>query len=98
MVPNLELANPNHIFYNKKIVFTGTLKNYSDRNKAGEIVQKYGGDINTSISKKTDIVIMGEGAGPKKIETINMLKEQGIDIRIIFEEEFISIIENSKFC
>lgn len=55
-------------------------------------LQSLGADINTSISKKTNIVVIGDGAGPSKLRKIEELRESGCDIRIIYEPELIDIL------
>ncbi|PSR56077.1 hypothetical protein AHMF7605_22525 [Adhaeribacter arboris] len=89
--PNLEAADKEHVFYNKKIVFTGDLKTIT-RHEAAAKVQALGGDINTAISKKTNIVIMGEKAGPSKLEKIFTYNSEGCNIQIIEEEEFLTYL------
>jgi DNA polymerase-3 subunit epsilon len=89
--PNLEAKDKEHIFYSKKIVFTGDLK-AMERNEAAKKVQALGGDVNTSISKKTDYVIVGNNPGPVKMEKIKSLQEEGYPIKIIYEDEFNQLI------
>lgn len=89
--PNLELANKEHLFYNKKIVFTGDLKAIT-RQVAAAKVQELGGDINTAVSKKTNIVIMGEKAGPSKLAKIFEYNSQGCEIKIMEEDEFLAYL------
>ncbi|MBK6625976.1 MAG: 3'-5' exoribonuclease [Flavobacteriales bacterium] len=89
--PQLEGADPNHLFYGRRLVFTGDLR-AMQRSEAAELVRALGADINTSISKKTQIVVIGDGAGPSKLRKIKELQDQGIDIRIIYEEEFLQIL------
>ena len=50
--------------------------------------------MNTTISGKTDIVIVGEGAGPSKLRKIQELKDKGKDIRMIYEKELCEIMNN----
>lgn len=89
--PNLETANPDSPFYNKKVVFTGDMQAIS-RHDAAVKIQALGADINTSITKKTEIVIVGDGAGPSKMKKIEELNSAGCKIRLIYEKEFLSII------
>jgi len=89
--PNLDNANPDNPFYNKKVVFTGDMQKISRQDAANKI-QNLGADINTSISKKTEIVVVGDGAGPSKIKKIEELNSQGCKIRLIYEDEFLSLI------
>lgn len=89
--PDLENADKCSPFYNKKVVFTGILANFS-REEAASIVKKHGADIDTSISKRTNIVIMGESAGPSKVRKIEKYNSEGCNIRVIGEEEFCEIV------
>lgn len=91
--PNLNNKDTSNLFYNKRVVFTGDLQSIS-RQDAAIKIQNLGADINTSISKKTEIVIVGNGAGPSKMKKIEELQSQGISIKIIYEAEFISLIAN----
>ena len=50
--------------------------------------------MNTTISGKTDIVIVGEGAGPSKLRKIQELKDKGKDIRMIYEKELCEIMND----
>ncbi|MBK9074270.1 MAG: 3'-5' exoribonuclease [Flavobacteriales bacterium] len=89
--PQFEGADPNHPFYGRRLVFTGDIR-AMQRSVAAEMVRALGADINTSISKKTQIVVIGDGAGPSKLRKIEELQDQGVDIRIIYEEEFLQIL------
>jgi len=88
--PDLENANPDNPFYKKKVVFTGILSTIS-RNEAAGIVKKMGADINTTISKKTDFVITGQDPGPSKMNKIIKHNNEGSEINIIYEKEFIKM-------
>lgn len=50
-------------------VFTGVLDTLG-REEGQELVKRYGGKVTTAPSGKTNYVILGTDAGPKKIETI----------------------------
>ena len=54
-------------------VFTGLLDALS-RDDGIEVVKKYGGKVTTAPSSKTDFVVLGNDAGPKKLETIAKLR------------------------
>lgn len=88
-----EIANKETSFYKKKVVFTGTLDKFPYRERTAELLRKYGADINSSISSKTDIVIMGHGAGPSKVKKIEDLKAKGVDIKVLNEDEFTKILK-----
>ncbi|MCH3994144.1 MAG: 3'-5' exoribonuclease [Prevotella sp.] len=87
-----DVENKDTPFFEKKVVLTGNLINFPNREEISEKLKSYGADINTSISKKTNIVIVGEKAGPSKMKKIKELKDQGYEIRIIEESELISIM------
>lgn len=82
----------NHFFYSKKIVITGEFARFpKQRNKLAQILFDCGADINTSISKNTDLVLVGTGAGPKKMEKISSL-----NIAVMNEEKLVELIKD--FC
>lgn len=89
--PNLEQADCNSPFYGKKVVFTGVL-NSIERKEAADLVKKLGADIDTSISKRTNFVITGSAPGSSKMNKIEQFNKQGCEIRIIYEEEFLRIV------
>jgi DNA polymerase-3 subunit epsilon len=88
---DLTHANSNNPFYNKKVVFTGTLDGMS-REDAAKKIRIMGADINTAISKRTNFVVMGKNAGPAKMEKIELLNNSGANIVILQEHEFINMI------
>jgi DNA polymerase-3 subunit epsilon len=49
-----------------------------------EILQNVGADVDTAVTRKTDYVIVGTKAGPKKLQ---LIEEYGIPI--LSEDEFI---------
>ena len=82
----------NHYFYSKKVVITGEFARFpKQRNKLAQILFDCGADINTAISKNTDLVLVGTGAGPKKMEKITSL-----NIAVMNEEQLLELIKD--FC
>lgn len=79
-------------FFHASVVITGTFAAYPNRNELGKRLQALGADIKTSISSKTTVVVMGQGAGPSKVKKIEDLRGKGQDIRIIYEEELKQIL------
>ncbi|KNF07247.1 DNA ligase LigA [Gottschalkia purinilytica] len=77
------------IFSGKTVVVTGTLEDFS-RTEAKEIVEKLGGKVTGSVSKKTDFVVVGENPGSKAD------KASELGISIINSDEFKKIVEDSK--
>jgi DNA ligase (NAD+) len=69
----------------KSFVFTGGLANRS-REEAGELVKQHGGKIASSVSKKTDYVVVGTDPGSK----YDKAKELGV--AILNEAEFEKLI------
>lgn len=88
---DLTNADPNNPFYDKKVVITGTF--YYDRKDLAKKIKVMGADINTSISKLTDIVLVGEKPGPSKINKIKSLQSDGFNIRVIQEFELDKILD-----
>lgn len=72
-------------FAGKTFVLTGTLENYT-RNQVSEIIEKFGGKVSGSVSKKTSYVLAGEEAGSK------LTKAQELGVKIISEQEFNEMI------
>jgi DNA ligase (NAD+) len=70
-----DTVDVNSYFYNKTIVLTGTLTHYS-RNQMTEILEGIGAHCSGSVSKLTDIVIAGPGAGSK----LDKAQELGIEV------------------
>ena len=71
----------------KTFVFTGALENFT-RNEAKEIVEKLGGKVSNSVSKKVDFVVVGENPGSKYD------KAKKLGIKIINEKEFMELIKD----
>ena len=72
------------ILAGKQFVLTGTLKDFS-RTQAKEIINKLGGRVTGSVSKKTDYVVIGEDPGSKFQNALEL------GVTIINEEEFKKI-------
>lgn len=82
-----EQSNQDHYLSNKNIVMTG----FRDR-ELEEKLLKVGAQIKNTINKLTDILVVKDiNTKGKKIEKANMLKEQGMDIKIILLDDFLNI-------
>ena len=77
------------IFYNKKVVLTGTLTSYG-RKEASDILESMGAKVQGSVSKVTDIVIAGKEAGSK------LEKAHKFGVKIMNEEEFLTFIKKGE--
>lgn len=80
-----EKAKEKEDFLNKTFVVTGTLNNYS-RDEIKEKIENFGGRTSESVSKKTDVVIVGENPGSKYDKALKL------GIEIWNEEELVSKI------
>lgn len=72
-------------FNGQSFVFTGTMT--MDRVEAQEIARKYGGEVSSSVSKKTTYVVAGENAGSKLDKAIEL------GVKVINEEEFLKMVK-----
>ncbi len=82
---SLEEKVEDNRFEGKIFVLTGSLEKYT-REEASNIIEKFGGKTSSSVSRKTDYVLVGEDAGSK------MIKAQTLGITIINEAEFEKMI------
>lgn len=72
-------------FINKVFVITGTLS--VNRDELREKIEKFGGRVSESVSKKTDYLVLGENPGSKYQKAVNL------GINIIKEEDLLSMFE-----
>lgn len=86
---DLTNADPNNPFYDKKVVITGVFN--MDRNELAARLKDMGADINGSISRKTNFVVVGEDAGPSKLQKIGTLKSQGYNIVVLHQDDINKI-------
>ncbi|MBE2913734.1 NAD-dependent DNA ligase LigA [Anoxybacillus flavithermus] len=76
-------------FAGKTFVLTGTLQSMS-RSEAKEAIEALGGKVTGSVSKKTDVIVVGEDAGSK------LEKAKQLGITIWDEARFLQEIQQSK--
>jgi len=69
----------------KSFVITGTLSKYT-RDEAEKLIVSLGGKVSSSVSSKTDYLIVGSEPGSK------LEKARALGIKIISEEEFLTMI------
>ncbi|MBQ1826927.1 MAG: NAD-dependent DNA ligase LigA [Erysipelotrichaceae bacterium] len=76
------------IFTGKTVVLTGTL-NSMGRSEAGELLRQLGAKVTSSVSKATDYVIFGEGAGSKYDNALRL------GVELMDEESFLSQLQKA---
>ena len=91
---NMKYLNDNNIllddnFTGKTFVLTGTL-NTITRDKASLEIENRGGKVTKSVTKKTNIVIVGDNPGSKYDKAVTL------GIEIWNEEKFLELITNEK--
>lgn len=78
-------AKAEGVFSGESVVLTGSLVSFT-RSQAEELVRSLGGDVKSSVTKTTTLVVAGENAGSK------LDKARALGIKIIGEEEFKSLV------
>jgi len=73
-------------FSSKTFVLTGKLELYK-RDEAKSLIESLGGNVSSSVSKKTDYVVAGEDAGSK------LKKAQELGVTILTEAEFKTLLD-----
>lgn len=101
--PTVECFDENNDFFNKSVVLTGDLNSFS-RKDAMQKVVNLGGTLKSTVSKKVDYVIVGkqdktivgeDGLSSKEKRALELIND-GYDIKIINESEFLKIITRSN--
>ncbi len=72
----------NEAVFGKTFVLTGSLPKLK-RNEAKELIEKAGGKVKGSVSKKTDFLVAGENAGSK------LSAAQNLGVKILSERELL---------
>ena len=83
--PTFAEAKVSEKFSGEKVVLTGSLANFT-RSNAQKEIEKNGGEVMSSVSPKTTLVIAGENAGSK------LDKAKTLGVKVISEQEFIDIL------
>lgn len=100
VVPLAEPSDLNHPLYGKRIVFTGDLS--FSRREAAQMAVNVGAIVKTSVSTKTDYLVVGkqditlvgdDGMSGKEEKAYELNALGKASIRIINESEFISLVE-----
>ena len=70
----------------KSIVISGVFAHHS-RDEYKELIEKHGGKVSGSVSKKTNYLLAGENAGSK------LIKAQSLNVKIIDEETLFEMVK-----
>jgi DNA ligase (NAD+) len=81
VVAEAEAAPAHGAFAGRTVVLTGTLARLS-RDEAKAEIERRGGKVSGSVSRKTDLVVAGEDAGSK------LKRARDLGVRVVGEEEF----------
>ena len=76
------------VFAGKTFVLTGTLEKMS-RGEAAEKIRALGGNVSGSVSRKTNFVVAGPGAGSKLTEA------QALGVAVLDEAQFLAMLDGS---
>ena len=88
--PIMEKQESSDLLYSgKAIVLTGKLEQFT-REEATAIIEKLGGSVTSSVSKKTYMVVCGSDAGSK------LAKANQLGIKVINEQQFLKEVNNAK--
>ena len=82
-------TNVQNAFAGKTFVLTGSLERMP-RSEAQEIIRSRGGNVSGSVSRKTDFVIAGPGAGSKLTEAT------ALGIQILSEDDFLKLLGEKR--
>jgi DNA ligase (NAD+) len=85
MRPAAEEAQRGGVFSGKTVVLTGGLSKLS-RDEAKAEIERRGGKVSGSVSRKTDLVVEGEDAGSKAA------KARELGVRIVDEAAFLRLL------
>jgi DNA ligase (NAD+) len=80
-------ASPDGALRGKTVVITGTLPTLS-RQQAAELIERHGGRVTDSVSRKTSFVLAGESPGGK------LEKARQLDVEIIDEAELLNRLQS----
>lgn len=84
VTPQTELLRQGDKLAGKTLVFTGTLQKFT-RDAAKQFVEREGGHVSGSVSRKTDYVVAGADAGSK------LTKARMLGVTVITEDEFLEL-------
>lgn len=89
--PKPSIINPHHssLLTGKSFVLTGSLSELS-REQAISLLQELGAKVGSSVSKKTDYVIVGKDPGSK------LTRAQELGLKILSENKFLELLKKTN--
>ena len=83
----------------ERVAFTGTLASMTHR-EAGQLAEIHGGTASQHVSKHTTMLVIGEegwpleadGTASVKLQQTNRYREEGLEIRIVSESDWLGIL------
>ena len=91
-LPPDEVEHKDTPFFGVKVVYSGNFRRFRDRTKIAYMLRQLGADVDTSVTKRTAILVVGSDPGPKKVDTA-----EKYGIRIMPEDEFYGILDAVGF-
>ena len=85
-VENIKVEKTKNSLQGKTFVLTGTMNSVS-RIEAEEKIRALGGNVSSSVSKKTNYVVAGENAGSK------LDKARELEVKVLSEADFLKILK-----
>lgn len=93
LIKDLSHADPSNPLYDKKVVITGAFA--IDRIELAQLLKTMGADVNCSISRKTDYVLIGTEPGSSKMKKLDELVADGYNIGKLFQEDLDEIMKGN---
>lgn len=82
----LQAADSDDVLADLTFVITGTLPGMG-RKEAAELIERHGGKVSSSVSKKTNYLLAGENAGSK------LDKANALGVTVLTEEELLEMLQ-----
>jgi DNA polymerase-3 subunit epsilon len=94
-------ADPDHPLYGRRICFTGAMFSMTRREAAERIVE-FGADFKKNMSGEVDLLVVGDadfvqfadGLQTGKMKKAAQLKEDGLDVEIVCERDFLALLNS----
>lgn len=101
--PQTDISDNSHPLFQKVVVFTGTL--CMPRAEAMQLAVNYGAILKTSVTKKTDFLVVGvqdidrvgaDGLSSKEEKAIALNTSGAANIQVISEDDFLLLVKKER--